>query len=384
MAILPMDPKATFIAHREEILEAVTRVLDGGRYILGEETKAFESEFAAYCGVEHGIGVASGTDALQVALRAMGIGPGDAVLTVSHTAVATVAAIEMTGASAVLVDIDPATMNMSPDSLRATIKAYDVTHQLRAVIPVHLYGHPADMPAILTIAREHGLQVLEDCAQAHGAELLPVSVNGKGAGGRGQRVGSFGDAAAFSFYPTKNLGAFGDGGAIVTSDAGIADRARALREYGWRDRYISADAGVNSRLDELHAAMLRVKLRYLDAENDRRRQIAAAYGEALAGTFFTLPVEQAGARHVYHLYVIRTPHRDKLQAHLSERGVLTLVHYPQPVHLQPAYRERVPIAPDGLPVTEQVCGEILSLPMHPYMTDDEVSRVCEALSSFEE
>jgi len=371
MPILPMDPKATFIAHREEILEAVTRVLDGGRYILGDETRAFEQEFAAHAGVEHGIGVASGTDALQVGLRAMGIGPGDAVLTVSHTAVATVAAIEMTGATAVLVDIDAATMNMSADSLRETISAYSGVHRLKAVVPVHLYGHPADMPAILEIAHEHGLQVLEDCAQAHGAEI------------KGKRVGGFGDAAAFSFYPTKNLGAFGDGGAIVTNDAGIADRARALREYGWRDRYISADAGVNSRLDELHAAMLRVKLRYLDGENERRRQIALAYRVALEDSEFTLPVEQPGAHHVYHLYVVRTPHRDRLQKHLSERGVLTLVHYPQPVHLQPAYRERVPVAPGGLPVTEQVCSEILSLPMHPYLSDEDIAEVCEALLSFD-
>jgi dTDP-4-amino-4,6-dideoxygalactose transaminase len=370
MPILPMDPKATFIAHRKEILEAVTRVLDGGRYILGDETRAFEQEFATHAGVGHGIGVASGTDALQVGLRAMSIGPGDAVLTVSHTAVATVAAIEMTGATPVLVDIDAATMNMSPDSLRETIRAYSGVHRLKAVVPVHLYGHPADMPAILEIAREYGLQVLEDCAQAHGAEI------------KVRRVGGFGDAAAFSFYPTKNLGAFGDGGAIVTNDAGIAERARALREYGWRDRYISADAGVNSRLDELHAAMLRVKLRYLDEENERRRQIALAYRVALEGSEFTLPVEQPGAHHVYHLFVIRTPHRDKLQAYLSERGVLTLVHYPQPVHLQPAYRERVPVAPGGLPVTEQVCGEILSLPMHPYLSDEDVEEVCDALLSF--
>ena len=367
MPILPMDPKATFVAHRDEILEAVTRVLDGGRYILGEETAAFEREFARYAGVEHGIGVASGTDAIQVGLRAMGIGPGDAVLTVSHTAVATVAAIEMTGATPILVDIDSATMNMSPESLRQAIAAYAGTHRLKAVVPVHLYGHPADMPSILEIAREHSLQVLEDGAQAHGAEI------------DGKRAGSFGDAAAFSFYPTKNLGAFGDGGAIVTSDAGIADRARALREYGWRDRYISADAGINSRLDELHAAMLRVKLRHLNEENERRRQIAAAYDNALQGLQHVLPVQQPGARHVYHLYVIRTQHRDKVQTHLSESGVITLVHYPQPVHLQPAYRDRVPVAPGGLPVTEQVCREILSLPMHPYLSDQNVAKVCEAL-----
>ena len=371
MPILPMDPKATFIAHRDEILEAVTRVLDGGRYILGDETKAFEREFAAHAGASHGIGVASGTDALQVGLRAMGIGPGDAVLTVSHTAVATVAAIEMTGATPVLVDIDAATMNMSPQSLRETIEVYAGVYRLKAVVPVHLYGHPADMPAILEIAREHGLLVLEDCAQAHGAAI------------DGKRVGGFGAAAAFSFYPTKNLGAFGDGGAIVTNDTGIADRARALREYGWRDRYISADAGVNSRLDELHAAMLRVKLRYLDAENERRRQIALAYRVALEGSALSLPAEQPGAHHVYHLYVIRTVHRDRLQKHLSGSDVITLVHYPQPVHLQPAYRERVPVAPGGLPVTEQVCREILSLPMHPYLSDEDVAEVCEALLSFE-
>ncbi len=371
MPILPMDPRATFIAHREEILDAVTRVLDGGRYILGDETGAFEREFAAHAGVAHGIGVASGTDALQVGLRAMGIGPGDAVLTVSHTAVATVAAIEMTGATPVLVDIDAATMNMSPESLGETIEAYSGTHRLKAVVPVHLYGHPAAMPAILEIAREHDLQVLEDCAQAHGAEIS------------GKRVGSFGDAAAFSFYPTKNLGAFGDGGAIVTNDEGIAGRVRALREYGWRDRYISADAGVNSRLDELHAAMLRVKLRYLDAENERRRQIALAYRVALEDSELVLPVEQPGGHHVYHLYVIRTPHRDRLQKHLSASGVITLVHYPRPVHLQPAYRERVPVAPGGLPATERVCGGILSLPMHPYLSDEDVAEVCEALLIFE-
>jgi dTDP-4-amino-4,6-dideoxygalactose transaminase len=282
-----------------------------------------------------------------------------------------VTAIELTGASPILVDIDEATFDMSPASLQAAVDAYRQTHRLKVVVPVHLYGHPADMTAIGRIAQATGLQVLEDCAQAHGAEI------------DGQRVGSFGDAAAFSFYPTKNLGAFGDGGAIVSRDADIDDRARALREYGWRDRYISADAGLNSRLDELHAAMLRVKLRYLDAENDRRREIAAAYTEALASTSYDLPAEKPGTKHVYHQYVIRTPRRDALQSFLSKRDVITLVHYPQPVHLQPAYRERVALAPGGLPVTEKVRGEILSLPMHPYLTDDEVAAVCDALLAFD-
>jgi dTDP-4-amino-4,6-dideoxygalactose transaminase len=371
MAILPADPKSTFTAHRREVLEAVERVLDGGRYILGEETKAFEAEFASYCGVGHGLGVGSGTDALHVALRAMGVGPGDAVLTVSHTAVATVAAIELTGASPILVDIDEATFNMSPVSLQAAVEASRQTHRLKVVAPVHLYGHPADMAMIGAIARDNGLQVLEDCAQAHGAEI------------DGRRVGSFGDAAAFSFYPTKNLGAFGDGGAIVSRDAGVDDRARALREYGWRDRYISANAGLNSRLDELHAAILRVKLRYLDAENDRRRAIAAAYNKALRSSSFGLPAEMHGTKHIYHQYVIRARDRDALQSFLSKRGVITLVHYPQPVHLQPAYRERVALAPGGLPVTEKIRDEILSLPMHPYLTDDLVSAVCDALMAFD-
>ena len=365
-----MDPRAGFTAHRQEILDAIARVLDGGRYILGTETAAFEAEFAAYCGAENCVGVASGTDALQVGLRALGVGSGDAVLTVSHTAVATVAAIEMAGALPVLVDVDADTFTMSPASLAAAVEAYAGTYRLRAIIPVHLYGHPADMPSILEIARAHDLMVLEDCAQAHGAEV------------QGKRVGGFGDAAAFSFYPTKNLGALGDGGALITAEADTAERARSLREYGWRDRYVSAEAGVNSRLDELQAAVLRIKLGYLDAENERRREIARAYGHSLAETDLVLPTEREGARHVYHLYVIRTSLREQLQAHLAERGIMTLIHYPVPVHQQPAYEGRVPVAPDGLPVTEQLRHEILSLPMHPYLSDEQVEAVCEALKSF--
>lgn len=370
MPILPMDPRATFTAHRGEIVDAITRVLDGGRYILGPETSAFEEEFAAYVGVSHCVGVGSGTEALHVGLRALGIEPGDAVLTVAHTAVATVAAIEMAGALPILVDVDPETFAMSAESLEVAIKAFAGSHRLRAVIPVHLYGHPADMPAILAVARRYDLLVLEDGAQAHGAEL------------HGTRIGQFGDAAAFSFYPTKNLGAFGDGGAIVTADAGIAERARSLREYGWQARYVSAEPGVNSRLDEVQAAILRVKLAHLDIENGRRREIARAYGESLNSVGVELPRERPGAKHVYHLYVVRCRERERLRQHLVELDVQTLVHYPVPVHLQPAYEGRLPIVPGGLPVTEQLRHEILSLPMHPYLADEDVQAVCEAVNNF--
>lgn len=370
MPILPMDPRASFMAHRAEFLDAITRVLDGGRYILGPETAAFEEEFAAYLGLPHCVGVASGTDALQVGLRALGIGPGDAVLTVSHTAVATVAAIEMAGAVPILVDVDPTTFTMSVESLESAVDAFASTHRLRAVIPVHLYGHPANMPAILDVARRNNLLVLEDCAQAHGAEL------------NGTRVGRFGDAAAFSFYPTKNLGALGDGGAIVSTDSGIAARARSLREYGWQDRYVSAEPGVNSRLDELQAAILRVKLAHLDAENDRRRAVASAYGELSSTADLVLPSEAPGVKHVYHLYVVRSRQRERLKQHLAELGVHTMIHYPVPVHQQPAYEGRLPIVPGGLPVTEQLRDEILSLPMHPYLSDADVQAVREAVASF--
>jgi dTDP-4-amino-4,6-dideoxygalactose transaminase len=371
MTIQPADPRGNYLAHREEIVAAITSALDGGYYILGPEVRAFEAEFAAYNGVAHGVGVASGTDALQVALRALGVGPGDAVLTVSHTAVATVAAIEMTGATPVLVDVDEGRFTMSPQSVEATLGALAGSHRFKAMVPVHLYGQPADMDPLLEIARRHGLSVLEDCAQAHGASI----------GDR--KVGSLGDAAAFSFYPTKNLGAIGDGGAIVTDDAALVERVRQLREYGWKERYVSSDAGVNSRLDELQAAILRVKLRYLDEENERRRKIAALYDASLAAISYVLPVEAEGTRHVYHQYVIRTPQRDRLRDFLGERGVNTLVHYPMAVHEQPAYQDRIAIAPGGLAVTERLCREIVSLPMHPALSDAEAEQVCEALVAFE-
>ncbi|HYB43543.1 MAG TPA: DegT/DnrJ/EryC1/StrS family aminotransferase [Candidatus Methylomirabilis sp.] len=349
-AIPQSDPRAGYLAHRQEIDAAVAAVLAGGSYILGREVTAFEREFAAYLGVGHAIGVASGTDALHLALRACGIGSGDTVITVSHTAVATVAAIELAGAAPLLVDVDPTTLTMDPFRLSEAIHRSGA--RLRAVVPVHLYGHPADMSAILDIAGRHGLQVVEDCAQAHGGSF------------RGRKLGSWGAIAAFSFYPTKNLGALGDGGAVVTDDPALAERARALREYGWERRYVSEQAGMNSRLDEIQAAVLRVKLRHLDAGNAARRKLADCYETALAESALRLPFAAAGVCHAYHQYVVRSRARDGLKGHLERRGIATSIHYPVPVHLQPAYRNRV-ARTGSLAISEQLAGEVLSLPMYP-------------------
>ncbi len=362
------DPRANYLAHKAEIDEAIGQVLMGGRYILGEQVAAFEHEFAAYLGAGHAIGAGSGTDALHLALRACGIGPGSRVFTVSHTAVATVAAVELAGATPVLVDIDPATFTMDPNRLEDALRHMNAG--LRgAVIPVHLYGHPADMPVIVEIARRHDLWVIEDCAQSHGATIS------------GQQTGTFGDIAAFSFYPTKNLGALGDGGAVVTSDGELAEQTRLLREYGWRERYVSAIPGLNSRLDALQAAILRVKLRYLDEENARRRALAHLYTALLVGADLRLPAARPAVTHVYHQYVIRSARRDTLQAHLRGLGIGTLIHYPVPVHAQPAYAGRLRIG-TGLPQTEAAAQEILSLPMFPELGVAQVQRVAEAIVAF--
>lgn len=366
---LPADPGALYRLHRAEIDAAVARVLESGRYLMGEETAAFEREFAAYHNLADCVTTGSGTEALELALRALDVGPGDAVVTVSHTAVATVAAIEAAGAEAVLVDVDPVTFTMSPEHLRETL-ASRAGRRARAVVPVHLYGHPAQMDAILEIAGESGLAVVEDCAQAHGAEW------------RGLKVGTFGAFGAFSFYPTKNLGALGDGGALVTADPALADRARLLKQYGWRERYISDLPGINTRLDELQAAVLRVKLPHLDAQNGRRRELAEGYRTGLAGSEVRTPVESPGARHVYHQFVVRTEQRDALQAHLAGLGVGCAVHYPLPVHLQPAYRGRVRTGPSGLPHTERLCREILSLPLQPTLTDEEIGLVARMITDW--
>ena len=365
--LLQTDPKANYMARKAEIDAAILRALESGWYILGKETEAFEHEFARYIGAPHCIGVNSGTDALHLALRACGVGPGDAVVTVSHTAVATVAAIELAGAKPILADIDPETYTLCPKSLETALERYSAAEKIKAVIAVHLYGHPAEMPAILKIARRHNLSVIEDCAQSHGATL------------EGRMTGTWGDVAAFSFYPTKNLGALGDGGAVVTGRPDLAERVRLLREYGWRQRYISDVAGMNSRLDELQSAVLRVKLQYLDADNARRREIARCYNDMLREAPIALPVARPGCRHVYHQYVIRTPHRDHLRDFLKSRGIGALIHYPAAVHQQPAYRSAALAEGGALPATERICREILSLPMHAQLTDEQVLRVGQAI-----
>ena len=360
--ILPANPAANYLAHQSEIDRAIRRVLDGGTYILGQEVAAFEQEFARYLGVRHAIGVGNGTDALHIALRACGVGPGDAVLTVSHTAVATVAAIELAGAMPVLTDIDSATATLDANRIEDVIKQQG-PRRLKAILPVHLYGHPADMPAIMGIAERHGLKVIEDCAQSHGAAI------------DGRKTGTWGHLAAFSFYPTKNLGALGDGGAVVTNDRHLAERARLLREYGWRERYVSDVPGLNSRLDEIQAAILRVKLPYLDEENARRRELARVYDITLAGVPMMVPRSHRGVTHAYHQYVVRSERRDELRAFLKANSVGTLIHYPVPVHLQPAYRERVVLDGAGLAQTEAICRRILSLPMHPQLTNAQAQEV---------
>lgn len=359
--LLPSDPKANYVAHKDEIDVAIARVLESGWYILGDEVSAFEDEFACYVGVRFGVGVGSGTEGLHLALRACGIGERDEVITVSHTAVATVAAIELCGATPVLIDIDLGTYTMAPDRIENAI-----TPCTKAIIPVHLYGHPAAMDAITSIAVRHKLRVIEDCAQSHGATY------------KGLKTGAWGDIAAFSFYPTKNLGALGDGGMIVTDDPQLAEQAKVLRQYGWRDRYVSDLPGLNSRLDEVQAAILRAKLPYLDEENGRRQTLARAYDENLSDTSITLPVCFPEARHVYHQYVVRPKRRDSLRAFLREREIATLIHYPVPVHQQPAYRDRVRCA-GAMVNTERAARDVLSLPMYPELGVERAGRVAEAI-----
>jgi dTDP-4-amino-4,6-dideoxygalactose transaminase len=364
--ILCSNPHAQYLAHQAEIDAAVTRVLHKGWYILGEEVRAFESEFASYIGARHAIGVGSGTEALHLALVACGIGHGDEVLTVSHTAVATVAAVEMAGATPVLVDIEPDFYTLDPDKLAAGL-----TSRTKAIIPVHIYGQPVDMDPVMDFAQKHGLRVIEDCAQAHGAKY------------KGQRVGSFGEVACFSFYPTKNLGAIGDGGMVVTSDPEVAERARLLREYGWSNRYVSQIAGWNSRLDELQAAILRVKLRYLDADNLARARHAQVYNEAFSAIGLSTPQRRSDAEHVYHLYVIRVPQRDRLQSYLQARDIGALIHYPVPIHLQPAYSD-LKGPNNGLGETERAAREVLSLPMYPEIEEADLLKVISAMQTFQE
>ena len=358
------DPLAQYRAHGAGIDAAVARVLASGHYILGNEVTAFEAEFAAYCGLPHGIGVGSGTEALHLALRGCGIGAGDEVITVSHTAVATVAAVELAGATPVLVDVEPGFLTIDPAAVEAA-----VTPRSKAVIVVHLYGQVAALDRLVPIARARGLKVIEDCAQAHGAH----------SGGR--KAGSIGDVGCFSFYPTKNLGALGDAGMVVTGDDSIAARARTMREYGWAERHISAVPGWNTRLDEVQAAILRVKLPYLDADNVRRRAIADRYDSGLAGLALALPQRRDGVSHAFHLYVVRSNRRDALRAHLGAAGVDALVHYPVPVHRQPAYAGRG-LHRQTMTETEHAAAEVLSLPMFPQLTPTDQDAVIAAVRSF--
>jgi dTDP-4-amino-4,6-dideoxygalactose transaminase len=339
----------------EPLQAAVRRVLHSGWFVLGAEGEAFEQEFAAYCGTGHAVGVASGTDAVELTLRATGIGPGDEVITVSHTAVATVCAVELSGARPVLVDVDPKTLTMDPAAAEAAI-----TPRTRAILPVHLYGHPADVVALRRIADAHGLLLIEDAAQAVGA-----TVNGR-------PVGSFGHIAAVSFYPTKNLGACGDAGAVLTDDPQMAEQVRQMRSYGQETRANSLRRGINSRMDEMQAALLRVKMQYLDEHHLTRRRMAQCYSSQIQGV--ELPYEAPGVEHAYHLYVVRHPSRDALQAELKSRGIGTAIHYPRPVHLQDAYTDLgFPLG--SLPETERAVQEILSLPLYIGLSDDQIERV---------
>lgn len=355
------DLRRQNVTMRAELEAAVARVIASGWYILGREVAAFEDEFAAYCGAAYCVGVASGAEALYLALAALDVGPGAEVITVANACMYQVSAILQAGARPVLVDVDPATHTMDPQALAAA-----VSPRTRAIMPVHLFGRLADMPAIMALADQHGIPVVEDAAQAHGAWLHDGD-------GLPRLAGAWGAIACFSFYPSKNLGALGDAGALTTSDPDLAARLRRLRMYGWGSKYHTAEpGGRNSRLDELQAALLRVKLRHLDAGNADRRERAAWYADLLAGAPLTLPAADLG--HVYHLYVVESDRRDALRAHLLAAGIGCDVHYPEPAHLQPAYAD-LGYASGSLPLTEALAGRILSLPMFPELSRSEVERV---------
>jgi dTDP-4-amino-4,6-dideoxygalactose transaminase len=360
MSISFLDVKSLNLRLKADFRSALDRVMESGTFILGHEVEAFEHEFAAYSGVQHCISVGNGLDALHLVLRAWDLQPGDEVIVPSNTYIATWLAVEYAGGMPVPVEPDSETHNLDAALIEAAI-----TPRTRAIMPVHLYGQPANMDDIVAIARRHGLKVLEDAAQAHGASL------------HGKRAGALGDAAGFSFYPGKNLGALGDGGAITTNDAELAKRVRMLRNYGSEFKYQHEAKGVNSRLDELQAAFLRIKLPLLDADNLRRKAIAARYGERLRGGTLKLPRVLPGADPVWHLYVVRSAARDSLTARLHELGIGTLIHYPTPPHLQPAYRS-MGARSGRFPIAETLANEVLSLPMGPHLTDDEVERVIEA------
>ena len=351
-----VDLKREYTEISEEMSQAIQRVVKSGWFILGEEVKKFEEEFSKYVGTKYGIGVNSGSDALFLALKALGIGKDDEVITVSHTFISTVDAIVRNGAKPIFADIDLDTYCIDVTKIEEKI-----TNKTKAILPVHLYGHPADMQEIMELAKKYNLFVIEDTCQAHGAEY------------KGKRVGSIGDLGCFSFYPIKNLGTYGDGGMVVTNNEELAEKLRMLRNYGQPKKYYHNFVGVNSRLDEIQAAILQVKLKYLDEWNGRRRKVARLYNEILKDSEIVTPIEKEYAKHVYHLYVIRYRDRGKLQQYLSEKGIQTQIHYPVPVHRQKAYLDLG--VNDQLPVTEMICNEILSLPIHAWLKKEEVDDI---------
>lgn len=352
-----VDLRAQYRAIKPEIEAAIARVLDCGQYVLGDEVATFEREFAAYSGAAHGVAVNSGTSALHLALLAAGIAPGDEVITTPHTFIATVAAIGYAGARPVFVDIDPRRFTIDPDRIEAAI-----TPRTRAIIPIHLYGQPADMDPILEIARRRGLVVVEDAAQAHGAEY------------KGRRVGGIGDLGCFSFYPGKNLGAYGEGGAVVTNSPDYSRTLRMLRDWGAERKYHHVLKGFNYRMESLQGAILRVKLRHLEAWTEARRSRAARYDDLLAGSGVETPAALPHNRHVYHVYAVRHPRRDDLQRALADRGVQTGIHYPIPVHLQPAHAD-LGYRSGDFPRAERAAAEVLSLPLYPELADEAIERV---------
>jgi dTDP-4-amino-4,6-dideoxygalactose transaminase len=357
-----LDMKSVYAELKPELDAAYHRVMESGWYVLGKEVEAFEAEYAAFCGTKHCIGLGNGLEALEFALRGWDIGPGDEVIVPSNTYIATWLAVTAVGARVVPVEPTPAGPNIDPERLAAAI-----TPRTKAIMPVHLYGEPADMVAIAALARKHGLKVVEDVAQAQGSKV------------RGRRAGALGDAGAHSFFPTKNIGAFGDGGAVTTDDDKLADRLRALRNYGSKVKYVNIERGFNSRLDELQAAFLRVKLRHLDRWNEQRRQVAARYDDKLAGIpGLSLPRAPQWAEPVWHLYVVRTPHRVELIKALDGKGIGTLVHYPIPPHLQQAYAD-LGLGRGTYPLAENLADTVLSLPMGPHLKPEQVDEVAAAV-----
>lgn len=357
------DLKRQFDLHAEEYEQKALEVLRSGWYVLGEEVRAFESEFAAYLGAAHCVGLASGLDALILAFRLLGIGPGDEVIVSANAYIACVMGITINGATPVFVEPDEYD-NLDADRVEAAI-----TPRTKAILAVHLFGQACDMGWIMDIARRHGLRVVEDCAQSHGATFA------------GRCTGTFGDIGCFSFYPTKGLGAFGDGGCLVTADGALSDKCRALRNYGSRQKYHFEEVGMNSRLDELQAGMLRVKLTHLDELNAGRREIAARYLTGIRSEWITLPRVRPGATPTWHQFVIHSPCRDRLRAYLTENGIGTEIHYPIPPHLSDAYRH-LGYHPGDFPLTERAAGEVLSLPMFNGIREDEIRRVIEAINRF--